>query len=101
MRLGSRPIEYLNATAVVLRKCENDKRSSTESKSPGECGSGIIDANGPPGESAGKASDSIIALSHDAHTYGARFVAITLPRSLKQKCVVKLKSFFKQKQMEK
>jgi hypothetical protein len=92
---------YLNATADVLRKYKNDKRSSTESKSPGECGSGIIDADGLPGESAGKASDRIIAFSHDAHPYGARFVAITLARSLKQKCVVKLKSFFKQKQMEK
>jgi hypothetical protein len=54
-----------------------------------------------PGDSAGKVLDRIIVLSHDAHPYGARFVALALARSLKRKCAFRLKSFFKQRQIEK
>src|SRR5262249_5877301 len=70
---------YLSATADVLRKYKNDKKPR-ELKALGDCESGRIDANGLAAESVGR----IIIVSHDAHPYGAQFLALALARSLKQ-----------------
>jgi O-antigen biosynthesis protein len=83
---------YLNATADVLRKYKNDKlrkykndkRPSIESKTLSNCGSGRIDVRGLTGESAEKVSDRIIVVSHDAHPYGAQFIALAVTRLLKR-----------------
>jgi glycosyltransferase involved in cell wall biosynthesis len=74
---------YLDATADVLRKYKNDKRTG-ELKALGDFESGCIDASGLAGKSAGTVSDRIIVVSHDAHPYGAQFLALALARSLKQ-----------------
>ena len=76
---------YLNVTADVLRKYKkNDKGRSTEPKALGNFGSACSDASETVGKPAGKVSDRIIVVSHDAHPYGAQFLALALARSLKQ-----------------
>ena len=68
---------YLNATAEVLRKYNND----IESKALGAIDGSAV---GLPGGSAGTASDRIIVVSHDAHPHGAQFIALAVTRSLKR-----------------
>jgi O-antigen biosynthesis protein len=68
---------YLNATAEVLRKYNND----IESKALGAIDGSTV---GLPGESAGTVSDRIIVVSHDAHPHGAQFIALAVTGSLKR-----------------
>ena len=69
---------YLSATADVLRKYKNDKKPS-ELKALGDCEFGCIESSGLAAEFVGR----IIIVSHDAHPYGAQFLALALARSLK------------------
>ena len=76
---------YLNATADVLRKYKNDISN---------CGSGGFDANRLTSEPAGKVSDRIIVVSHDAHPYGAQNIALAVVRSLKREMRLEVEVIF-------